>query len=65
MKTTVKFGKLIEQFAILPAINICSMQASNKRLYDVQFAWLFWYVTIGKISSYVESYWEKREDTNN
>ena len=55
MKTTVSFGKLIEQFAITPTINICSMQASDKTIYDVQFAWLFWYVTIGKISSYLKS----------
>lgn len=58
MKTTIKFGKLIEQFAVLPAINVCSIQASGKRLYDVQFAWLFWYVTIGKITSYTDSFWK-------
>lgn len=55
MKTTVNFGKLIEQFAITPTINICSMQTSDKTIYDVQFAWLRWYVTIGKISSYLKS----------
>ena len=52
-------GWLIEGFCILPSINISWMKSLQKKpfivldkyetYYDVQFAWLFWYFTIGQI----------------
>lgn len=49
----VKFGRIIEGFSLLPCININWIRVENKTYHDVQFAWLFWYITIGQISKYL------------
>ena len=53
-------GWIIEGFCILPSISINWMKSLEKTnhycvldkyntYYDIQFAWLFWYITIGQI----------------
>ena len=54
-------GWIIEGFCILPSINISWMKSLRRKptlvldkydtYYDVQFAWLFWYFTIGQIKN--------------
>lgn len=36
-------------FSFLPSINLIWMILTDGRYYDVQFAWLKWYFTIGQI----------------
>lgn len=57
MSVGIKFGKLVQEFAILPAINVHTLQTSGERLYDVQFVWLRWFVNIGQISDYTNQFW--------
>lgn len=53
----ISCGKIIKGFSIFPSIcvNWATLQVHNKlpgsynRYYDIQFAWLFWYFTIGQI----------------
>lgn len=44
-------GKILEGFCLLPSINITWMKITikGKKYYDIQFAWLFWFFTIGTI----------------
>ena len=44
MKMT--FGKIVEGFAFLPSLNLNWLVYKGRRFYHVQFAWLFWYVSI-------------------
>lgn len=56
----IKYGWLIEGFCILPTISINWMKSVRKHpnlvldkydtYYDIQFAWFWWYFTIGQIS---------------
>ena len=52
------YGKIIEGFALLPSISINWMKTSlkEKRCYNVQFAWLFWFFTIGTIHKKLKEY---------
>ena len=52
----MKYGWLIEAFCILPWININWMYNKDmKRIYDIQFAWLFWYIGTDNIGKYLKS----------
>jgi len=44
-------GRIIEGFCILPSINVnwMSLCKDKKTYFDIQFAWFFWYFTIGQI----------------
>lgn len=56
----MKVGKLIESFVIFPSLNINWMTTSwvktgeYKKIYDIQFTWLFWYISTGNISKYLK-----------
>lgn len=56
-----KFGKLIENFAILPSISINWMTTNwvksgeYKTIYDIQFSWFKWYISTGNINKYLKS----------
>lgn len=39
------FGKLPEEFVLLPTINIDWYHTHSGRHYYVQIAWLFWYIS--------------------
>ena len=53
----IDYGRIIEGFCLLPSINLnwAIFQENNKlpgnynRYYDIQFAWLWWYFTIGQL----------------
>lgn len=53
----ITYGKIIEGIVIIPTINLTwalfwetdKLPGNNKRFYDIQFAWLWWYFTIGQI----------------
>lgn len=55
----ISYGKIIEGFSVFPSISVswAFLQVNNKlpenykRYYDIQFTWLFWYVTIGQIKN--------------
>lgn len=51
----VDYGWLIEGFSILPSISIVWARAdAHTKLYDVQFAWLRWYFTIGQVHKWLK-----------
>lgn len=56
----MKAGKLIESFVIFPSLNINWMTTNwvrtgeYRKIYDIQFAWLFWYISTSKISKYLK-----------
>ena len=58
----ISYGRLVEGFTFLPTINLnwATLQVNNKlpgnynRYYDVQFAWLWWYFTIGQIHNKIK-----------
>jgi len=52
----IKFGHLIEAFVITPNLSINWLTYCNKKYYEVQFAWLFWYVKIGKIEDIINDW---------
>lgn len=55
----ISCGKIIEGFSVFPSVSVnwARLQVNNKlpgnykRYYDIQFAWLFWYFTIGQITN--------------
>lgn len=48
-------GRIIEGFSIIPSININWMWVNDHtKIYDVQFAWLFWYFTIGQAHKWLK-----------
>ena len=49
-------GWIVEGFSILPSINVNWMTVREGKCYDVQFAWLFWYFTIGQIKNKLKEY---------
>ena len=56
----MKSGKLIESFVIFPSLNINWMTTNwvktgeYRKIYDIQFAWLFWYISTNNISKYLK-----------
>ncbi len=46
----LRFGKITEGFTIIPSITIYWMTL-DRRYYDVKFAWLKWFFTIGTVSA--------------
>ncbi len=56
----MKIGKLIESFVIFPSLNINWMTTNwvrtgeYRKIYDIQFAWLFWYISTNNISKYLK-----------
>lgn len=55
MNIKVSKGRIIESFSVLPTVNVHWMRTEDKTYYDVQFAWLFWYVTVGQLSKFLET----------
>ena len=49
-------GHLVECFAILPSINYSWMMTNKGKVWEFQFAWLFWYFTIGNVKVYLDQY---------
>ena len=55
----ISCGKIIEGFSVFPSVSVnwARLQVNNKlpgnykRYYDIHFAWLFWYFTIGQITN--------------
>lgn len=52
----MSYGWITEGFNILPSLNINWMHVSEsydskkiKKIYDIQFAWLWWYVSTNRI----------------
>ena len=64
MKWTISGGRIVEGFQVLPSISVnwAIVQDKNKsaapgklkRIYDIQFSWLFWYFSIGQIKSWLK-----------
>jgi hypothetical protein len=56
----MKAGKLIESFVIFPSLNINWMTTNwvktgeYRKIYDIQFTWLFWYISTSNISKYLK-----------
>lgn len=56
----MKVGKLIESFVIFPSLNINWMTTNwvktgeYRKIYDIQFTWLFWYISTSNISKYLK-----------
>ncbi len=46
---SITSGKIGDGFSFLPSINLIWMILTDGRYYDVQFALLKWYFTIGQI----------------
>lgn len=62
----IDYGRIIEGFCLLPSINLnwgrfedeifllgngLKSKGKFKKYYDIQFAWLWWYFTIGQIKN--------------
>ena len=51
----MKCGWIVEGFCILPSINInwmttnCAKTGQYKRVFDIQLAWFFWYISTDNI----------------
>lgn len=41
----MKYGKINEGFSFIPTINLGWITWKGKRIYFLQFMWLFWYIT--------------------
>lgn len=58
----INCGKIIEGFSIFPSVSVnwARLQVNDKlpgnynRYYDIQFAWLWWYFTIGQIHNKIK-----------
>lgn len=48
MKRYIDCGRIFEGFTFLPSLGLSWVTVGEKRYYNVQFAWLLWYVTFGK-----------------
>jgi len=56
----MSYGWIIEGFAILPSLSInwmCVKESNDskklKKIYDIQIAWLWWYVSTNRIGNYL------------
>ena len=47
----ISCGKIIEGFSVFPSVSVNWATLENKKYYDIQFAWLYWYFTIGQITN--------------
>ena len=57
----MKYGWIVDGFSILPSLNINWMHIKDdkdknkiKKIYDIQFDWLFWYITTDNIGKYLK-----------
>ena len=50
----IDYGRIIEGFIFIPSINLSWATLENKKYYDIQFAWLYWYFTIGQIHNKIK-----------
>lgn len=50
----IDYGRIIEGFTFIPTINLCWATLENKKYYDIQFVWLYWYFTIGQIHNKIK-----------
>ena len=55
----MSYGWIVEGFAILPSLNINWIHVKEsrdskkmKKIYDIQFAWLWWYISTNIINKY-------------
>lgn len=61
----ISYGKIIEGFSVFPSISVnwATLKVSDKlpgnynRYYDIQFAWLWWYFTIGQLKNKLKEIW--------
>ena len=51
----IKCGWLVESFCVLPGVNVYWITLGKKTYWDIQFIWLFWYMTIGQIGNKLKS----------
>ena len=49
MKDYFYCGHLVECFTLLPSITYSWMQTYANKAWEIQFAWLFWYFSVGNI----------------
>lgn len=55
----ISCGKIIEGFSFFPSVSVNwailkvkdKLPGNYNRYYDIEFAWLFWYVTIGQLKN--------------
>lgn len=55
----ISYGKIIEGFSVFPSVSVSwatlrvkyKLPVNYNRYYDIQFAWLFWYVTFGQLKN--------------
>ena len=52
-------GRLIESFVIIPSINVTWMSYKLKTYYNINIAWLYWYITIGQVHKLIKNEWKK------
>lgn len=50
----IDYGRIVEGFAFIPSINLSWATLENKKYYNIQFAWLYWYFTIGQIHNKIK-----------
>lgn len=50
----IDYGRIGEGFAFIPSISLSWATLENKKYYDIQFAWLYWYFTIGQIHNKIK-----------
>ena len=49
MKDYFYGGRLVECFTLLPSITYSWMQTYTSKAWEIQFAWLFWYFSVGNV----------------
>ena len=52
----IDYGWIVEGFTFIPSITLNWATIENKKYYDIQFAWLYWYLTIGQIHKKVKEF---------
>lgn len=50
----IDYGRIIEGFTFIPSINLSWATLENKKYYNIHFAWLYWYFTIGQIHNKIK-----------
>ena len=57
----MNYGWLHEGFCILPSLNVNWMHIKEshdfkklKKIYDIQFAWFWWYISTNRISKHLK-----------
>lgn len=45
---TIKTGKLVESFVILPSLHLNWVRTFKGTIYILQFGWLCWYIEVRK-----------------